>query len=510
MKFKKAILIILILHWNSDLEAQFTDRYWCFGDSSAIDFSVPSSPVPGSSILRTRGTCASICDSSGNLLFYAGSPHIPYWQSGVLQMGYVVNKNDSMMENGDSLKTTGWYQEMVIVPNPGNVDQFYVFNIGETSTTNPGLFYSVVDLSFNNGLGKVVQKNVQLQNQEMCDGLTAIKHGNGRDWWIISKSWQSVNNGYYLYLISDQGISGPFIQNAGTPTDVGFFRLVFSKSGDRFIVIDYRNLMELYSFDRCTGQITLIQTIQNEYPTGPYPGLWSVAISPNDSVLYVTAILNGQNQDTSYLFQYNLNSANIAASKDTLHTFIWPSVAGFLKLAPDNKIYLSCSMEIIDCGFDYTYCDTSYYPENMNLSVINSPDSIGLSCNFMPFSFYLGGHRTYYGLPNNPNYSLGPLQGSICDTLGLGILEVNWQSAIHVYPNPVHDILRIQAENLYGRSCKVFIRNILGQIIQKSDQEIYNGRLDLILNFEAFPSAMYFISIETEKDKLVQKIVKDR
>ena len=29
-----------------NVNAQFTDRYWAFGDSAAIDFSIPSNPVP--------------------------------------------------------------------------------------------------------------------------------------------------------------------------------------------------------------------------------------------------------------------------------------------------------------------------------------------------------------------------------------------------------------------------------------------------------------------------------
>lgn len=79
----------------------------------------------------------------------------------------------------------------------------------------------------------------------------------------------------------------------------------------------------------------------------------------------------------------------------------------------------------------------------MNLSVINSPDLPGAACDFQPYSFYLGGKRTYWGLPNNPDYDLGPLVGSPCDTL-VGTTETlpihsapelfvyyapNWQSA---------------------------------------------------------------------------------
>ncbi|MBK8873341.1 MAG: hypothetical protein IPN13_05230 [Bacteroidetes bacterium] len=53
----------------------------------------------------------------------------------------------------------------------------------------------------------------------------------------------------------------------------------------------------------------------------------------------------------------------------------------------------------------------------MNLSVINYPDSLGSACNYTPYSFYLGGTRTHYGLPNNPDYDLPAHAGSPCDTL---------------------------------------------------------------------------------------------
>ena len=80
---------------------------------------------------------------------------------------------------------------------------------------------------------------------------------------------------------------------------------------------------------------------------------------------------------------------------------------GQLKRGPDSKIYLA--------GYSYghPYSDTCCYDTlTMYLSVINSPDSAGLACNFTPFSFYLGGNRTYSCLPDIPNYQIGPAIGS--------------------------------------------------------------------------------------------------
>ncbi len=141
----------------SDVHGQFTDRYWCFGDSAGIDFSSLNIPVPGHSILRARGTCVSICDSTGNLLFYAGSPDVDLWlNSGINDFGYVINKNHQKMQNGDSLKSNLWYQEMIIVPDPGNINRFYLFTVGVTGLS--GFYYSVVDLSLNS-LDELIDTN---------------------------------------------------------------------------------------------------------------------------------------------------------------------------------------------------------------------------------------------------------------------------------------------------------------------------------------------------------------
>ncbi|MBK9402556.1 MAG: hypothetical protein IPN36_17455 [Bacteroidetes bacterium] len=117
-------------------------------------------------------------------MFYCGSPmftngfanHFDY------TLGYVINKNHQIMDSGDSLIGLLWYQEMIIVPDPANSHRFYIF-CAAPSNLNHGLYYSIVDLSFNGGLGKVVQKNIQIRNDTMCDGITATRHGNGRWWW---------------------------------------------------------------------------------------------------------------------------------------------------------------------------------------------------------------------------------------------------------------------------------------------------------------------------------------
>lgn len=51
--------------------SQNRNSIWCFGDSAGIDFRNVSMPVPITTGFDTRGTCASVSDSLGNLLFYS-------------------------------------------------------------------------------------------------------------------------------------------------------------------------------------------------------------------------------------------------------------------------------------------------------------------------------------------------------------------------------------------------------------------------------------------------------
>ena len=108
------------------------------------------------------------------------------------------------MENGDTIVGTTFYQEMVIVPNPGNSNQFYLFTCEIIPSAEQGFYWNLIDLSYNGGLGKVIQKNVQLQNFPVNDGLAAVKHGNGRDWWVVHKRYEPnvFTDEFYLYLVT--------------------------------------------------------------------------------------------------------------------------------------------------------------------------------------------------------------------------------------------------------------------------------------------------------------------
>ena len=379
---------------------------WCFGDSALVDFSDTSNIALGTSAVRSRGSCASICDSSGSLLFYSSYDYDFNINGGpAFQNGEIFNSQHQTMQNGDSIVMAAWYLETVIIPFPESDSLYYVFSTPVTGNSIKGIFYSVVDMSLNGGLGEVIQKNVQLENFKTVDCITSVKHGNGRDWWVVFRKSDfpsGSNTDYYIYLVKPNGVFSQAIQSVGSQNSTNSGQISFNSQGTRMAFINLVGLTELYQFDRCTGLISNPVTIAPESTQAPWPGLWSAEFSPSGNNLYVTRIPVVVT-DSSRLFQYDLLASNILASKLTLWSAPWMITIDQLKMAPDNKMYLTTNYYQI-----YPYQDTMYNYINMNLSVINSPDSLGFACDLQPFSFYLGGKRSYAGLPNNPDYDLGP------------------------------------------------------------------------------------------------------
>jgi hypothetical protein len=356
----------------------------------------------------------------------------------------------------------------------------------------------------------VIQKNISLQSFPMVDCLTAVKHGNGRDWWLIFRRWDPFtldpNNEYHSCLITPSGIMNYFVQNAGSGIRTGGGQISFNATGTQFCNSTWADLIELFNYDRCTGLISLNTTIQPEPTPPPYFQItWSSAFSPNGRFLYVTT----SGIDTNYLYQFDLSAGNILNSRITLDTFYLPTVSpGVLKLAPDSKIYFSCAYDN-GVQFNYPYKDSVYNYVNMNLSVINYPDSLGTACGYAPFSFYLGGKRTYYGLPNNPDYDLAPLVGSSCDTLvSINLAPANIHpSELFVYYHPGWQTAFINAQRLIGHNYRLRVYDIRGEEVFSENGKLNPPYFTKNLNCALFAKGMYIVLLETEKEKLTKKFV---
>ncbi|HMT27767.1 MAG TPA: T9SS type A sorting domain-containing protein [Bacteroidia bacterium] len=500
MNMKKLSFTITILMLASSISvAQFKNNVWCFGDSAGLKFDQGTIQLFNSSTVTTGGSC-TISDSAGDLLFYTNTDYYLLWQQGYNALGVVWDRNHNLMQNGDTLIGGLTFQEQVIVPWPDSTHLFYIFTAGVAVPF--GFWYSVVDMNHNGGLGSIVQKNVQLNNLKASDCVTAVKHGNGRDWWVFFKDYLTWNNTFHAYLITPSGISGPYDQNIGFATNTNFIHSTFSKDGAKLLQVNYKGLIEVYEFDRCGGLFNNVITIESEQPSSSFPTYFGCEFSASGRFIYVSS----NNNVESRIVQFDLMAPIISASKDTIADLSIPPTGGLLKRAPDDKIYFSC---VYNDGFlTYPYPDSVTSIYNLNLSVINYPDSSGSACDFSPFSFYLGGNETYWGLPNNPEYDLGALVGSPCDTI-VGIQQISntIPTTLHVYYHPNWEKSFINADKVKGKHYRLRMVDVLGKEVYSESGTLNSQYFTRDLNCDSFTKGMYIVVFETEKEKLTKKFV---
>jgi hypothetical protein len=162
--------------------------------------------------LNFNRTNASISDENGDLLFYT---------NGIK----VYNKMHFLMENGDSLNfgnlitdfdptvmQNGYRfpQSSTILKTKDDSKLYYIlhtrldeFNNG-ANTLAVNLLKTTISLEYNNGIGKVLEKNVSILNDTINFNLASCRHSNGNDWWMLIS--ESGTNCFYKLLCDSLGI----------------------------------------------------------------------------------------------------------------------------------------------------------------------------------------------------------------------------------------------------------------------------------------------------------------
>ena len=310
---RRGIIIIFILSTTLKVVAQgYADESVLSFNTSLLDFRIDTVGIDTiEDTMVAVQTLANICDTEGNLLFYT---------NGV----YIDDRNGNMLENGDSLNPCGYTfqyfdiglgisQAAIFLPKPGSSQYYYLIHFSnDTDNGNrpATLLYSLIDAEANGGLGVVIHKNVPFFKGPWLreGGMTACKHANGRDWWIVMPG--DNDNTFYKFLLTPDTILGPFIQNIGPvysePYDWGYDK--FSQDGSKFAVSCAAGLILIMDFDRCSGEFSSPITIFNNVSTVPnQPESGAVVeFSPSGRFIYATSSLN--------LVQYDLSSDTIQDS----------------------------------------------------------------------------------------------------------------------------------------------------------------------------------------------------
>jgi gliding motility-associated-like protein len=354
MKIKSTLLLAFILSTLFCFSQGRNDN-WFFGGNSGMTFTSGAPIALNNGVLFAEEGSSSISDASGNLLFYSDGTKV--W-----------NKNHIQMPNGFGLNggvSTSSTQACLIIKQPGNTNIYYIFTVEENGGAS-GFRYSTVDINLSAGLGDVVFKNV-LINTTTTEKLAAAYHCNGVDIWISAHDGSS--NQFRSLLLSSAGLGASVTSTTGASItidpvwlEMGPGSMKFSPNGNKLVLTNTTspNLIQLFDFNKSTGVFSNPQTIFNipSY-TATFEGNYGAEFSPNSNVLYIS--------DFNNVLQYDISSgiaATIIASRIVLGT---PTTGNFgqLQLGPDGKIYSTES-------------------RNTFIGIINSPNTIGLGCNYNP------------------------------------------------------------------------------------------------------------------------------
>jgi hypothetical protein len=437
------ILVVFIFYSCLAISQDKYDHQWVIGYDTTISkeygngilLNFNYDPV-NVSLLKTinnfsmEGSNTSMCDENGKLLFYSNGCNI-------------IDARGMIMENGDSINPglvqsnycpsgNPASQGVIALPAPGNSKLYYLFNLDldmpffmmpqYVGIAPERIYYSMIDMSLNSGLGKVVLKNyIALKDTFGRSNLQATKHANGIDWWLISP--KSHTNCYFLTLLSSSGIQPSVLKCSGNDFNDADLQgqAVFSPDGKKFIRFLPRNGLNIYDFNNETGDLTNPIRIFFDQDTFHVAG---VAVSANSRYLYASALKK--------LYQFDLNARDVEASK--LLIAVWdgyadpyPTVFYLSALAPDGKIYIAGT-------------STHNY-----LHIIHQPNCPGQSCKFEQRGLKLPGYN-FISIANIPQYRSQNITIP-CDSIMVSSTGTNNSNSVFLYPNPAQDYIIINTEN---------------------------------------------------------------
>ena len=405
-------------------------------------------------LMSFEGTEATISDKNGNFLMSS---------NGV----WISDATGNVMMNGDSLNPSWdvntsphgllWINGNIILPFPSDSNKYILIHhalFSDISTYSywGGVHKSVIDITANGGLGAVIEKNDTLIYDEISSGITACRHANGRDWWVIAQ--KDSSDVVYKILLTPNGVDTIMTQHLGYTQ---FFQgngaqITFSQDGKKFIQANYHfvagNLHPSYvfiaNFDRCTGVFSNTQTVQLTQDSY----LWGLAFSPSGKYAYAC--------QSGYVFQIDVNTLAV----DTVATYDgfcypnppWCTTFWAMYLAANGKIYITSGNGV------------------QHIHEMNYPDSAGVACDIQQHAINLGAW-SFRAVPNHPNYYLGcDTTQTTCPCLITGINDVKQHDfKFSISPNPSNGSFKIIYLLPQNKSGTLQIFDINGKQVYKQN-----------------------------------------
>ncbi len=407
----------------------------------------------------------------------------------------IVDKNDKLIRGTEQMNS-GLFHDvycpprgfgylywpgMMIFPHPKDTTLFDFFHIRILSSN-----FDVGDRLVTTRLKRRSRDSFQvlytdslvvLDTMEL-NHTSACRHANGRDWWLIqprgssNKYYKILYDGTFNRVTTQQlGVSSTFLENSG-----GQGR--FSPDGRKYARYNRQSDIRIFDFDRCSGQLSNPIHIPI-YDASDTTYIAGCAFSPNSRYLYISS--------SSKIYQFDMQAANIAASKVTVLDYDFlrdTNRFGFSEqfsqaiLAPDGKIYI-----------------TANFQSSKFMHYIEFPDSAGVSCHAVQDKFLL--ERYFFSsVPSFPNFRLGALRGSPCDTI---VTTQDLAAAqlydLRLFPNPARDNLNIDLTmpSYDALSIEIRIFDIAGKLLYSTLMSPYTSIHNV--NISAFANGTYFVQL---------------
>jgi len=320
------------------------------------------------------------------------------------------------------------------------------------------------------------------KNSELLDGdlghFTAVRHGNGRDWWLLAPEFGGTK--WHVFLLAPNGITEMPLQTLGLGGGNCEHQGQTAVSPDGSAVAFWGDCrVTVLGFDRCEGLLSA--RFKLAAPAHWFAG-GGAAFSPSGRYLYSTS--------HNVLFRADLDAAT--PKLDTMrfsygqgpltvpgNTFHW------LVNGPDGRLYGNIPSR------------ASFF------HVLKSPEGAGAAnINFEPQDLKLPvtNART---LPHFPNFRLYDLPDSPCDTLGINTpvstaepIAAAKPERLVLFPNPASDQLQIGIPESWSGPLQVMVLNTAGQVLLTENKEAANGSVSL--NLRPLPAGMYVCRVMTE------------
>ena len=352
--------------------AQGENNNWLFRYKTKLAFNTGNAVYSPTNRTMGMSTPSAISDCMGNLLFFSDGHSV--WDKNQNPM---PTGNATLLGGEADSGAMGSYdgQPVLILTWPNDLNKYFVL----TTSSIHGFRYSVVDLTLNNGLGDLVILNNFVEDN-VTGKITATASSDGGYWVIIQKKDLPI---FHVYKIDQYGLNPNPVINQFSYSIINtnkYGALKASTDGSLIGEGSYYTF-RIYKFDNSTGLMTFLYSPQNQGIN--FGGL---EFSQDNKKLYAIGGPPATSITINEFYQYDLSTLDpVAIDQSQLLIYTSNNHYSDFSLAPNGKIYI----------FNWWA---------MYLSVINNPNNLGFSCNYVDNHLFITNQSpTTLGMQNQVN-----------------------------------------------------------------------------------------------------------